>query len=450
MIVKSVEKENGKARLEIEIEREQFEASLDQVYRKNRGRISVPGFRKGKAPRRVIEGMYGAGVFYEEAVDGLFPEIYEKALNENEIKAVGRPSLTGMQRSEDGGMVLTIETELYPEVKLGQYLGLEVPKAEAGVKDEEIEAELKRLVERNARITTVERPAAEGDLVMLDFEGFEGGKPFEGGKAENYSLKLGSHQFIPGFEEALVGVSAGEERDVNVTFPENYDPRLAGKDAVFHCKIHEVKESILPDLDDEFAKDVSEFDTLDELRADIRERFQKQRDEEIQKAFENAAVMAAAANMTCEVPACMIDEQIDRQLQNMAYQLQANGMAIEDYAKVMGGDLNGLRRNMRPAAENEVRANILLSQIVEEEKIEADGAEIEEEYQKLAERYGMKLEEVKAQLKEDAVRTDLQVRKAVARIAQSAKPVAPQPPEAAEDEEPSGGRDAEKEPEKEE
>jgi len=440
MIVKSVEKENGKAKLEIEIERDQFEAGLDRVYRRNRGRIMIPGFRKGKAPRRVIEGMYGAGVFYEEAVDDLFPEVYEKALNDNEIKAVGRPSLTNMQRSGDGGMVLTIETELYPEVKLGQYLGLEVPKAEASVKDEEIEAELQRLVERNARITTVERPAAEGDMVTLDFDGFVDGERFEGGKADNYALKLGSHQFIPGFEEALVGVSAGEERDVNVTFPEDYDPKLAGKDAVFHCKVHEVKESILPELDDEFAKDVSEFDTLDEFRADIRARFQKQRDEEIQNAFENAAVMAAAANMTCEVPACMIDEQIERQLQNMAYQLRASGMELEDYAKVMGGDLNGLRRNMRPAAENEVRANILLSQIVEEEKLEADGAEIEEEYQKLAEQYGMKLEELKAQLKEDTVRTNLQVRKAVARITESAKPVAPQPPKA--EEEGKASRDA--------
>jgi len=433
MIVKSVEKENGRAKLELEIERDQFESALDQVYRRNRSRIMVPGFRKGKAPRRVIEGMYGAGVFYEEAVDGLFPEIYEKALNENKIKAVGRPSLTSMERSGDGGMVLSIETELYPEVKLGQYLGLEVPKPESDVKDEEVEAELQRLAERNARITTVERPAAEGDMVMLDFEGTENGKPFEGGKAENYALKLGSHQFIPGFEEALVGVSAGEERDVNVTFPENYDPKLAGKDAVFHCRIHEVKESVLPELDDEFAKDVSEFDTLDELRADIRTRFQKQRDEEIQSAFENAAVMAAAANMTCEVPDCMIDERIDSQLQNMAFQLRASGMSMEDYASVMGGDLNGLRRNMRPAAENEVRAEILLSQVVEEEKIEADSAEIEEEYQKLAEQHGMKLEDVKKQLREDAVRSSVQARKAIARIAESAKPVAPQPPKTAED-----------------
>lgn len=314
MIVKSVEKENGKATLAVEIEKDQFEPALNRAYLKNRGRIQVPGFRKGKAPRKVIEGMYGASVFYEDAIDELFPDVYEKAVTDNELKPVGRPSLTEMERTGDGGVSLTIEIELYPEVKLGQYLELEVPKAEAKVKDEEVEAELARLAERNARIVTVDRPADVGDSLLFDFEGFVDGKSFEGGKAENYTLKLGSGQFIPGFEEALAGVSAGEERDVNVTFPENYDPKLAGKDAVFHCKVHEVKETVQPELDDEFAKDVSEFDTLAEFRDSIRERLLKDHEEELGHAFENAAINIAAANMTCDIPNAMIEEQLDRQI----------------------------------------------------------------------------------------------------------------------------------------
>ena len=429
MIVKSVEKENGKATLAVEIEKDQFEPALNRAYLKNRGRIQVPGFRKGKAPRKVIEGMYGASVFYEDAIDELFPDVYEKAVTDNELKPVGRPSLTEMERTGDGGVSLTIEIELYPEVKLGQYLELEVPKAEAKVKDEEVEAELARLAERNARIVTVDRPADVGDSLLFDFEGFVDGKSFEGGKAENYTLKLGSGQFIPGFEEALAGVSAGEERDVNVTFPENYDPKLAGKDAVFHCKVHEVKETVQPELDDEFAKDVSEFDTLAEFRDSIRERLLKDHEEELGHAFENAAINIAAANMTCDIPNAMIEEQLDRQIQELTFQLQSSGMSIQDYVKYAAGGMENFRKNMRPVAEATVRSNILLSQIIEEEKIEASDEEVEEHYQKLAGQYKMELDKIKESVPADAVRNDVQVRKAIRRIADSAKPVAALPVE---------------------
>ena len=429
MIVKSVEKENGKATLAVEIEKDQFEPALNRAYLKNRGRIQVPGFRKGKAPRKVIEGMYGASVFYEDAIDELFPDVYEKAVTDNELKPVGRPSLTEMERTGDGGVSLTIEIELYPEVKLGQYLELEVPKAEAKVKDEEVEAELARLAERNARIVTVDRPADVGDSLLFDFEGFVDGKPFEGGKAENYTLKLGSGQFIPGFEEALAGVSAGEERDVNVTFPENYDPKLAGKDAVFHCKVHEVKETVQPELDDEFAKDVSEFDTLAEFRDSIRERLLKDHEEELGHAFENAAINIAAANMTCDIPNAMIEEQLDRQIQELTFQLQSSGMSIQDYVKYAAGGMENFRKNMRPVAEATVRSNILLSQIIEEEKIEASDEEVEAHYQKLSEQYKMELDKIKESVPADAVRNDVQVRKAIRRIADSAKPVAALPVE---------------------
>lgn len=425
MNVKSVEKENGTAKIVVEIDKDLFESGLNKAYLKNRKNILIPGFRKGKAPRKVIEGMYGATVFYEDAVNELFPEIYTKAVTEQEVKAVGMPSVSDMDVKEDGTVVLTVETALYPEVTLGQYKGIEVPKAEAVVTDEEVEAEVDRMAERNARITTVERPAAEGDTLLFDFEGFVDGKPFDGGKAENYTLKLGSHQFIPGFEEALVGVSAGEEKDVNVTFPENYTKELAGKAATFKCKIHEVKETVLPEKDDEFAKDVSEFDTLQALKDDIRAKFLKNRQESIDREFDNEAVTIAAKNMTCEIPACMIDEQVDKHMEQFAYQLQASGMKMEDYAKMMGGDLNGLRQNMRPMAETTVRSNILLAQIIEDEKIEVSDDEVAEEYKKLAEQYQMEEDKVKAALPAESVKSDLATRKAIRLIADNAVPVAP-------------------------
>ena len=426
MNVKSVEKENGKAKVVVEIDKAEFEQALNQAYAKCRKDIMLPGFRKGKAPRKMVESMYGATVFYEDAVNEIFPEIYTKAVVEQEIKAVGSPSVTNMDTPAEGGVVLTVETELYPEVTLGQYKGLEVPKNEVKVEDSEVEAELGRMAERNARIETVDRAAQNGDTVVLDFEGFEGGKPFQGGKAEDYSLMLGSGSFIPGFEDALVGAVAGEERDVNVTFPESYGAKeLAGKPAVFKCKIHEVKESIKPELDDEFAKDVSEFDTLDALKNDIRARFTKTREEQAERAFESAAVQMAAANMTCEIPACMIDEQVDRQLEQFAYQLQSQGMKMEDYAKMIGGDMNGLRASMRPMAEQTVRSDILLSEISHAENLEITDEEVEEELKKMAEQYQMELDKVKAAVDVAAVKSDLMGRKAAKLIAESAVAVAP-------------------------
>ena len=425
MNVKSVEKENGKAKVVVAIEKAEFEDALNKAYAKCRKDIALPGFRKGKAPRKMVESMYGATVFYEDAVNEIFPEIYTKAVTEQDLKAVGSPSVTSMDTPAEGGVVLTVETELYPEVTLGQYKGIEVPKTEVKVEDSEVEAELNRMAERNARIETVERAAQMGDTVVLDFEGFEGGKPFQGGKAEDYSLTLGSGSFIPGFEEALVGTVAGEEKDVNVTFPENYAKELAGKPAVFKCKIHEVKESIKPELDDEFAKDVSEFDTLDALKDDIRARFTKSREEQSARAFESAAVQLAATNMTCEVPACMIDEQVDRQLEQFAYQLQSQGMKMEDYAKMIGGDLNGLRASMRPMAEQTVRSDILLSEIAHAENLEVTDEEVEEELKKLAEQYQMELDKVKAAVDMAAVKSDLMGRKAAKIITDSAVAVAP-------------------------
>ena len=423
MNVKSVEKENGKAKVVVEIDKAEFEQALNKAYAKCRKDIMLPGFRKGKAPRKMVESMYGATVFYEDAVNEIFPEIYTTAIVDQQLKAVGSPSVSNMDTPDEGGVVLTIETELYPEVTLGQYKGIEVPKREVKVEESEVDAELSRMAERNARIETVDRAAQMGDTVVIDFEGFEGGKPFQGGKAEDYSLTLGSGSFIPGFEEALVGAVAGEERDVNVTFPENYAKELAGKPAVFKCKVHEVKESIKPELDDEFAKDVSEFDTLDALKNDIRERFTKSREEQNERAFESSAVQLAAANMTCNVPACMIDEQVDHQIEQFAYQLQSQGMKMEDYVKMIGGDVKGMRDSMRPMAEQTVRSNILLSEIVHQENLDVTEEEVEEELKKMAEQYKMELDKIKEMVDVEAVKSDLKGRKAVKLIVDNAKPV---------------------------
>ena len=426
MNVKSVEKENGKAKVVVEIDKPEFEQALNKAYAKCRKDIMLPGFRKGKAPRKMVESMYGATVFYEDAVNEIFPEIYTTAIVDQQLKAVGSPSVSNMDTPDEGGVVLTIETELYPDVTLGQYKGIEVPKREVKVEESEVDAEVNRMAERNARIETVDRAAQMGDTVVIDFEGFEGGKPFQGGKAEDYSLTLGSGSFIPGFEEALVGAVAGEERDVNVTFPENYNAKeLAGKPAVFKCKVHEVKESIKPELDDEFAKDVSEFDTLDALKNDIRARFTKSREEQNERAFESSAVQLAAANMTCNVPACMIDEQVDHQIEQFAYQLQSQGMKMEDYTKMIGGDLSSLRQSMRPMAEQTVRSDILLSEIARAENLEVTDEEVEEELKKLAEQYQMELDKVKAAVDTAAVKSDLMGKKAAKIITDNAVAVAP-------------------------
>ena len=388
----------------------------------------IPGFRKGKAPRKMVESMYGPTVFYEDAVNEIFPEIYEKAVTEQGLKAVGAPSVVDMDTTEEGNVALTVSTALYPEVTLGEYKGIEVAKNAVSVGKADVDAELNRMAERNSRIETVEREAKNGDTVVIDFEGFVDGKAFEGGKAEKYNLHLGTGAFIPGFEDQLVGTKAGDEKAVEVTFPEDYNSKeLAGKAATFQCKVHEVKETIKPELDDEFAKDVSEFDTLADLKKDIKARLTKTRQEESDRAFEDAAVDAAAKNMTVEIPACMIDEQVDRQMEQFGYQLQMQGMKMEDYAKMMGGNVDGLRQSLRPMAEQTVRTSLLLEAVAEAEKIEVLDEEVEEELKKMADQYQMELEKVKAAVSADSVREELKTRKAAKFIAENVKAVEEKP-----------------------
>ena len=423
MNVKSVEKENGNAKIAIEIEKAEFEVALNKAYAKCRKNIMIPGFRKGKAPRKMVESMYGPTVFYEDAVNEIFPEIYEKAVTEQGLKAVGAPSVVDMDTTEEGNVALTVSTALYPEVTLGEYKGIEVAKKAVSVGKADVDAELNRMAERNSRIETVEREAKNGDTVVIDFEGFVDGKAFEGGKAEKYNLHLGTGTFIPGFEDQLVGLKAGDEKDVVVTFPENYTKELAGKEATFKCKIHEVKETIKPELDDEFAKDVSEYDTLAALKKSIKADLAAKRQEAVDRDFENEAVVLAGKNMTCNIPACMIDEQVDKHLEQFAYQLQSQGMKMEDYLKMIGGDVKGMRDSMRPMAEQTVRSNILLSEIVHQEAIDVTEEEVEEELKKLAEQYKMELDKIKEMVDVEAVKSDLKGRKAVKLIVDNAKPV---------------------------
>ena len=421
MSVKNVEKENGSATLILEVEKERFDAATDQAYRQNRKNILVPGFRKGKAPRKVIEGMYGASVFYDDAINILFPEAYDAAIKEADLKVVGMPSVTDMDL-KDGVLTLTVKTDLYPEVTLGEYKGLEAPKTEAKVTAAEVEEDLKAMAERNARIQTVDRPAQNGDTVVLDYEGFESGVPFDGGKAEGYSLKLGSGTFIPGFEEALVGVKAGEEKDIDVTFPEEYGAKeLAGKPVVFKCKIHEVKETILPELDDEFAKDVSEFDTLKALKDDMKAKKLEAKKKDSDAEFRNALLEMAAANMTCQIPDSMIDEQVDKTLQQYEYQMQMNGMKLADYAKMMGTTMESMRASLRPDAEAQIRMRLLLEKIAETEGVEVSDEDLEKEYEEMAKQYSLELEQLKKMVSADDIRADLKLVRAGDVIVENAK-----------------------------
>ena len=430
MNVKNIEKESSKAKITVEIERDLMDSGANQAYLKARKDIQLPGFRKGKAPRKLIESIYGAHVFYEDGLEEIFPQVYQFAVVEQELKAVGRPSLTSMDIAEDGSVTIVLETELYPEVTLGQYRGLEVEKVEPSVTDEEVEAELDRMAKNVASRETVERPAADGDTVNLDFEGFDNGVAFEGGKGEKFDLVLGSGSFIPGFEEQVVGMSAGEEKDIDVTFPADYHAKeLAGKPVTFHIKVNGITVERIPEKDDAFAKDVSEFDTLEALRADIRAKQLESRKQSIERAFESAAVEKAAENATADIPEALVEEELDRQMNNFAYQLQSSGMTMEQYAKMMGGDLSTMRKALRPSAEKQAKVDVTLGEIVKVENLEVTDEEVEAEYQSLADTYHMELEKVRGLVEAESLKQDLLTRKAVKLIAEAAVPVAPKPEE---------------------
>ena len=433
MNVKSIEKNGNQATIVVEIDKELMESGVNKAYMKARKQIMIPGFRKGKAPRKMIEAMYGAHVFFEDGLEEIFPEVYEEAVVKQDLKAIGRPSLTDMQISEENIVTITITTDVYPEVTLGQYKGLEVEKAEAEVTDAQVQAELDRMAQNVASTETVERAAAMGDTANIDFEGFDNGVPFDGGKGENFDLKLGSGQFVPGFEEQVVGMTAGEEKDINITFPENYHAELAGKPVVFHVKLNKVTETIVPAQDDEYAKDVSEFDTLDELKADIRAKALENAQKQLDSAFEQACVDKASENTTVDMPAALIEAELDEQMNRFAYQLQMSGYSMEQYAQMMGGDVNTMRNAFRPAAEKQAKTNVTLAKIVEVEEITVSDEDMSAEYEALAKQYELDVEKVKDMVPADEIKTSLETRRAVKIIVDSAVAVAPKAKEATEE-----------------
>ena len=432
MNVKSVERNGNQATVVVEIDKELMENGVNKAYMKARKQIMIPGFRKGKAPRKMIEAMYGTHVFYEDGLEEIFPEIYDFAIASQEFKAIGRPNLTDMQISEENIVTLILTTEVYPEVTLGEYKGLKVEKAEAVVTDAQVQAELDRMAQNVASTETVERAAQMGDTANIDFEGFDNGVAFDGGKGENHDLKLGSGSFVPGFEEQIVGMSAGEEKDIDITFPEDYHKELAGKAVVFHVKVNSVTVTNVPEQDDEFAKDVSEFETLEELKADIRAKAQEQAEKQINAAFEQACVDKAAENVTVEMPNALVEAELDNQMERFGYQLQMSGYSMEQYAQMMGGDLNTMRNAFRPAAEKQAKVNVTLAKIVEVEGITVAEEDIAAEFEAMAKQYSLEVEKIKTMVPVEEIKASLETRKAVKVITDSAVAVAPKKEEVSE------------------
>ena len=425
MIVKNIERTGNETKIVVEIDKELMEKGVNAAYLKQRKNIQLPGFRKGKAPRKMIESMYGPHVFFEDGLEEIFPEVYQFAVIDQGVKAIGRPSLLDMDINEENIVTLTLSTEVYPEVTLGQYKGLEVEKAEVSVSDEQVNAELERMAQNVASTETVEREAQMGDTANIDFEGFDNGVPFDGGKGDNFDLKLGSGQFVPGFEEQIVGMNIGEEKDIDITFPENYHEGLAGKPVVFHVKLNKLTATNVPAIDDELAKDVSEFETLEELKADIRAKALENAQKNADADFEKACLEAAAANVTVEMPKALVEAELDNQMERFAYQLQMSGYSVEQYAKMMGGDLNTMRNAFRPAAEKQALSNVTLAAIVEAEGLTVTDEEVEAEYAEMAKTYEMEAEKIKTMVPAAEVKANLETRKAVKTIVDSAVAVAP-------------------------
>ena len=432
MVVKNVEKkENNTAIFQVEIDADAFEQAVNKAYKKLKNSIYVAGFRKGKAPRVVIEGMYGSDIFHDEAVQEIAPEAFDFAVSEEKLETVGTPSVADFSVDENKVCTITFTTDLYPVVTLGEYKGLEAPYAEPEVKDVEIDGQLEATRKRNARYVDVERPVQNGDTIVLDFEGFVGGVPFEGGKAENYSLEIGSGSFIPGFEDQLVGMSAGQEGEVNVTFPEQYDPKLAGKDATFKVKVHAVREPQLPELDDEFAKDVSEFDTLDEYKADLKAKTLERKRQNAEMDFKNAVVTEAIDRMEVTVPASMIDEKADEFLMNYSDSmgLPRGRVSRTDLIKALGFTEESYAAMMRPVAERQVKADLLFDAVAKAEGLEATDEDKEEFYKRLAEDYGEDAEKIKGMIDEKLMVQDIVRRKAADILYDSAVKTEPKPEE---------------------
>ena len=407
-----------------------FEKAVDQVYRRNKKDLYIPGFRKGKAPRQVIEGMYGKEIFFEEAVEDLADEAFQAGLKESELRMVGRPNIENVDISDDKVLIYTFGITLYPEVKLGQYRGIEVKKDEAVFDEAQVEKELEEVRKRNARLLDVERAVQNGDRVTIDFEGFVDGVAFEGGKADDYELEIGSGTFIPGFEDQIVGAMPGEDRDINVTFPEEYTPELAGKAAVFKVKVKSVQEPELPELDDEFAKDISDFDTMDEYRSDLRAKLVKNFEEDQEGQYHSRLMEAAINNMEVEIPDVMVEEKLEEQLRNYASSMgmMPMDMSKDEIFKSLQIDEQTFTTVMRPQAMFELNTELLLDAIAKAESIESTDEELEQAIADMAKNYGMEADQVRQYINPDVVRTDLCRRKAAEIIRDTAVDKEPDAP----------------------
>lgn len=421
MNVKSKENvENSAVELVIEVGAQEFEAALDKVYKKQRGSIAVPGFRKGKAPRKIIEGMYGSGVFYEDAIEELYPSAYAEAVEQEKLDVVAYPKVEVLEVGKDGFTFKAVVT-VRPEAKIGTYKGLSAEKEAVAVTDEDIENELKPYVERATRLVNVEREAKMGDTVLLDFEGFDNGVPFEGGKAENHALELGSHSFVPGFEEGVVGLKPGDEKDIDVTFPEDYHADLAGKPVVFKIKVHEVKEPQAPVVDDEFAKDVSEFETLEEFKKSLGDKLLDSKTKSAQQEYENAVIEQLVGNMEADIPDAMVEVQLDKLMEDFSMRLSNQGMKMEDYLAMMGATPESMRASARPTAQRQVEVDLALTAVADAESITISDEELEEELKKIAEEYKLELDEVKRAIPVEDMKRDLRLRKASELVMAEAK-----------------------------
>ena len=422
--------EKSMVELQFSIDAETFKAAVNNAFKREGKKYAIPGFRKGKAPRHMIEKMYGSDIFHYDAVNDLFPEAYEAAVKEAKIDVVGRPDPEVVSMSEADGVVLKVKVAVKPEVELGEYAGLTVTKEAKNVNEADVDAEVKRMQDRNGRLLTREGAAENGDTVDIDFEGFVDGKAFEGGKAEHYSLVLGSGSFIPGFEDQVVGHSAGEEFDVNVKFPEEYGAaELAGKDSTFKIKLHEVKYKELPALDDDFAKDVSEYDTLDELKDSIRNNIKTNLDKQAEQKVENDLMDQVIANMKADIPDAMVDSRIDELVQDFEYRISQQGLKLADYLKYMGMNIEQFRAQFKEQADKQVKMRLAMEAIVAKEGITASDEEFEEEVKRIADAYKMEADKVKSIVDAAAVKADLAINKAIDFVKEKANVVTAEPKE---------------------
>lgn len=430
MIVKSKEnKENSTVELIIEVGAAEFDAAIEKVYNKQKKNINIPGFRKGKAPRKIVESMYGAEIFYEDAVEEAYPEAYTQALEQEGIEPVAYPKLEIQTISKEGFTFKAVVT-VKPEAKIKKYKGLTASKPAVKVTEKDIDGEMKPLIDRASRLVSVTRKAKKGDTAVIDFEGFKDGVAFEGGKGENYSLELGSGSFVPGFEEQVIGMKAGEEKDLDITFPEDYTPELAGAAVVFKVKVHEVKARELPVIDDEFAKDVSEFDTLADLRKDLADKLTQRREAQSKTDYENAIMDLLVGNLECDIPDAMIQYQADKMLEDYARRVESQGIKFEEYLSMMGMAPEDIRMQAMEGAGRQVRFDLALGAVAEAEGLTVTDEEMDAEFKSLAEEYGMEEEHVRAAVPAEDLKHDTLLKKARQIVLDNAKVKAARKPAA--------------------